>query len=427
MKVEKIGQITVNNSTTFDFSDIEKSKAMFGADFDPTDGLRIVKENESRTDDKKDSPEKTERKYRKDGTLYSETTKTTDENLNEKYAINYYRPDGSVYSKGLYKDAYTIDTVEETKYDRKGNISEKKYIDKNGYLITERYKKGKTAVREISLDSSPNSLKERTIYNKDGSVYLYTKYGKKGAVEDYQKGEKLSGKKFNRFNGSNLNGRIDTSFKQGKSGTCYIASAVQSFLLTEKGKEYLDDCLDYDEKTDTETIKFKDSDKTYTYSKEEIKKGMGRLGSGDPDFTALVMAFEQRRSENQGRIVDGGFGSEVMKSLTGTEGETNMFFGMVMKMTDKTLDNMKKSLDDGHCAITAGTHPPSPDTEFSTKDQKAGFVNLHSYAVEKITDTHVYVINPTNQKTMKMTREKFLNSFLTYCTVDLNAQTEEVK
>lgn len=352
---------------------------------------------------------------RNDGTLKS----ATNQNEEGNFDITVYRKDGSVYTKGVYKDYYETFLVEETKYDNDGNIEGKTYHDDTNQIVNERYQDGILRVVDKTDARRNSKLNERTVYNKDGSVYFKTKYGSNGEVIDFVKNKNTGDPDYDEFKEKRLNGKIDNRFEQGQSGHCYVASTLQSFLNTEKGKAIIDKSIDTDKKSGMSKITFSGMDKPYEFTKDEIKEAMGRLGTGDPDFTALLLGYEKYRSEKMGKTIDNGFGNEVMKALCGNEGDSNLVFGMPTNITNKTLDDLQANLKKGNFAIVVNTPPQSVDTEFSKEENKKGFVNSHSYSLKEITDKDVFVINPTDQKTVKMSREKFLESFITFSEVEL--------
>lgn len=355
-------------------------------EFDPETGKVKLSSTYKQGDEKQ--PESTN--IYADGKLTESRKKTKD---GEK--ITRYRPDGSLYSEKTPNQ----DLI----YDRDGRVKEKRYLNEDHVKVTERYNEdGSLYTKEVYTDSQASELKERTVYNKDGSEYIKTAYGKNGEIVDYTKNPRIGGKRYDNFSEKKLDGKISTKFKQGKAGTCYIASTVQSFMLTKEGKKIINDSLEYDPQTETSTVNFKGAKKRYSFSKDEVKKAMGRLGTGDPDFTVLVMGYEKYRSENLGRVVDGGLGNEVMFALCGNKGENNLVEGFgTMRINGNLLDKLQAKLAAGNAVVTAGTPIADENTEFSKKDEKAGFVNNHAYCVSKITDKYVYVINPTDQKLSK--------------------------
>ena len=365
-------------------------------------------------------PEET-KVYRPDGSVKQHIKPITEPNGETKYESTIYRADGTIFSKGSYMEPYAIISTDEYSYDFDGKtVLARKYIGEDSLIYAESYNNdGSVRVREI-YGTTGSRLKERVIYDKNGEIFLHTKYGTEGEITEYYKNSNSVANK--PFEEKLLNGQIDTSFKQGKAATCYVASAVKSLLLTEKGKEILKNCIKYDDTNNTSTISFKGVDKEYTFTKEEIAQAMGRLGTGDPDFTAFLLGYEQYRTEELGRTVDGGTAIEVTQVLTGQECDSNIMFGSPMfAITDEILDALQTKMETGDMLINAGTPPRDVDTEFSENDNKMGLANSHAYCIKQITSDSVYLIEPTTDKEIKISRELFLEKFASYFAVDLGS------
>ena len=149
---------------------------------------------------------------------------------------------------------------------------------------------------------------------------------------------------------------------------------------------------------------------------------MGRLGTGKPNFTAFLLEYEQYRTEELGRTVDGGTALEVTQVLTGQECDSNIMFGSPMfAITDEILDALQTKMETGDMLINAGTPPRDVDTEFSENDNKMGLANSHAYCIKQITSDSVYLIEPTTDKEIKISRELFLEKFASYFAVDLGS------
>lgn len=358
--------------------------------------------------------------YRKDGSIEQKITPQIIEG-EKRYQSSTFREDGTLYSSGIYADSYAIFPIEETEYSFDGKtIDAKEYTVNSSNVHRERYdEKGNIRVKEI-YDRSGRTLEERIIYDKKGEAFIHTKYGANGEITYYEKNENSVANL--PFKEKLLDGKIDTSFKQGLAGTCYIASTIKSLLETETGRQVLANSIKYDETSGTSTIMFHGVQKEYSFTKEEIEKAMGRLGTGDPDFTAFLLGYEKYRTEELQRAIDGGLGSEVIEALLGTQGETNVMFGsMTITITNETLDKLQKDMENSDILITAGTPPKDIRTEFTEKDNKMGLLNSHAYAIKQITNESVVLIEPGKDKEIKVSRETFLKKFVSYFAVDLKA------
>lgn len=435
MKITNSKKIFLNDNSSLQNNVSPKSnEKFFDAQFDELEGLHIEKsdtkelqqdKNKIYTERKEDSSTITETKLkddepfecvvkRKNGTLKS----TTKQLPNGNFESIVYREDGSVYSKGLYKDFYEIFLLEEKKYDRNGTLKEKTYNDGQSQIVNERYKNGKLYVTDKTDARRQGVLNERTVYNSDGSVYINTKYAPDGTITESIKNKRTDAPDFDEFDKKSFDGVVTNDFEQGMSGTCYFVSSVQSLLNTTKGREIIKQSISYDKESDVSTVKFLGAKKEYKFSSSDIKEAMGRLSTGDPDFAALLLGYEKYRAENTGKVVDNGFPTEVFNALCADEGESNLMFGMIVQNIDNSvLDEMSKKLHSGNYAITVQTPPDTVDTEFSEEDNKAGLINSHAYSLKNVTDSEVTVINPLTQKEITISREKFLESFITFAQV----------
>ena len=357
--------------------------------------------------------------YRKDGSIKEKTAPVLTDNV-KCYESTIYRKDGSIYSQGLYSDVYANFVIKEQKYAKDGkSIEYKKYKNEEGNIVLEKYNsKGEIKRKEI-YDSQAKKMLERSVYDSEGNLFIYTKYDLDGKIIDYKKNVESSLNE--KFNEKLLNGRIDTSFKQGYAGTCYLASTVKSFLKTKSGRNILRETLSFDEESKVEAVKFKWLNKEYKFSQDEIEKAMGRLGNGDPDFTAFLLGYEKYRTEEKQKVVDGAPVYEVLNLFTGKENETNIIWGMRTPITEDVLDHLQKKMETTDMAIIAATPYSSVDTEFSEKDIKQGFMNSHAYSVVAITDDSVELIEPNTDKKIVVSRNQFIEKIDTYAAADLSS------
>ena len=147
---------------------------------------------------------------------------------------------------------------------------------------------------------------------------------------------------------------------------------------------------------------------------------MGRLGTGDPDFTAFLLGYEQYRTEELHQTVDGGSAIEVMKVLTGKECDSNIMFGsLAYSLTDELLDSIQQKMATKDMMVTVGTLPRDVNTEFSEEDNQMGLANSHAYCVKQITGDSVILIEPNTDKEITLSREMFLEKFLSCFTAVL--------
>jgi len=359
-----------------------------------------------------------ENTYRNNGSIKStikqnETTMTF--NLTE------YREDGSIYKNGEYRDFWRQREINEEILDRDGHAKSKLFKNEQGDFVSQRFNSDGSIFVEEIMDAR-KQIKSRTVFNSDGSKYFSVEYNEKGKIIDFQKYKNTDNKKHDKFKEKKLNGKIDTKYDQGYTGICYFASTIKSLQLTTEGTKILDDALDYDTNTGISTVKFTGANKTYTFSKEEIKKAMGRLGTGDPDFTALALAWEQYRTEEHSQVADGGYSSQVLQALIGKESKTNalpMGLGYT-QMTDKDFEQFSKILSTKSGIITVMSLPENVDTEMTTKDNKKGLTNNHMCSLIAVNKKHVIIFDPKKGKNIKLSREVFMEKFPVYELLELN-------
>ncbi|MBS4760466.1 MAG: hypothetical protein KHX03_07185 [Clostridium sp.] len=357
--------------------------------------------------------------YRKNGSLKEHTVPVKTDS-GKRYETTVYRKDGTVYSKGLYADVYSSFVIEEQKFakDGKSVISKQSQLE-NGSLVLERFNSKGQRTRQEIYNSINRKLQERSVYDSEGNVFIYTKYASNGKIIEYKKN--MESGLNEKFNEKLLNGKIDTSFKQGYAGTCYLASTIKSLSTTEKGRKLLSETLFYNEQNGTVTVKLSGAKKEYTFAKDEIEKAMGRLGTGDPDFTAFLLGYEKYRAEEKHVIVDGAPVYEAINVLTGKENETNIMWGMCTPITDSVLNHLQEKMDSTDMMVTVATPQDSVDTELSSEEKALGLSNAHAYAVTKITKDSVYLVEPNKDKEIVLPRKQFLEKFETYAAADLSS------
>ena len=76
-------------------------------------------------------------------------------------------------------------------------------------------------------------------------------------------------------------------------------------------------------------------------------------------------------------------------------------------------------LETKNYAITAGTPEESGENEFSKKEKKQGLKPEHSFALTKIDEKFVYLVDPVSNKKIKLSKEEFKNDFQTFTALKL--------
>lgn len=355
--------------------------------------------------------------YRKDNSLKCYTERDP---FTYRYNSTTYRVDGSVYETKEYENLSTGEIYSQNLYNRDGDVIGKKYWDNSeSCFIKEFFRDSKLFTRE-KLDRS-DKISERTLHNADGSKYFVVKYDEFGKVIDYQKFKNTDNPNHDKFAEKRLNGVLDAKITQGYTGICYFASTIKGLSLTTDGNSFLDEMYDYDYETETSKVEFKNVNKSYKYTKDEIIQAMGRLGTGDPDFTAIALAWEDYVQEAEARAVDGGNMLSIANTLLGKNAQSNVRFGgYATKMTNDDLDRFAEKLKTKNVVITVGTPIESVDTELTKEEKEKGLSNDHMYAVCKITKNKVKLYDPKIGKNITLTRQEFLDNVLVYELLDLN-------
>lgn len=293
-----------------------------------------------------------------------------------------------------------------TNYYSDGTISEKVYKNDLGQEIKERYHKdGALGVKEVydRLSFTEKYLSNRTIY-KNGEVFLDISFDKDNRIIDYKK--HLPDGEID-FDENLLNGELDGDFTQGQTGVCYLASAAKSLLQTNNGKALLNEALSYDKERGIGVIKFAGLSKEYSFTKDEIKDAMSRLGTGDPDFTLLCLGYEKFREEN-GKRVDSGYANELLAALRGKGGQTNYDLDSDTRyeIDDSMILKLANTMKSDNGFGTCGTYKnlPSEATE-------KGLIAGHDYFIKQMGDNVIIVSDAAVKKDIELSLEEFKQYF----------------
>jgi len=339
------------------------------------------------------------------------------------------RLDGTVYKETAYINDYFYNDPDEekkpffeNKYDKNGTyVQNRKYQFDFGYVQFEKLRKdGTVAISESYSKWDMDNIRGRTVFNKDGSVYLQVTYNHENKIIDFKKNTNGD------FDSTSLNGKIDTTFGQGKTGICYIASTVKEMVDTPLGFQIVDDALDYNEETQTGTVDFKGLGVKYSFSKQEIIDAMDRLGTGDPDFTLLALGYEKYREENN-LPVDSGTGYEIVYALTGKRCESNIYRDkngnafFYLGKPDLFLDEISKVLSKENGIVVLGPYPDSLGHEFTEEDKERGLSPSHAYSVTKIENGNLYLNEPNSNQEVIISLKELGEKFATVDFIDLGA------
>lgn len=235
-----------------------------------------------------------------------------------------------------------------------------------------------------------------------------------------------------------------SNVKQNATGDCWLLSGINSLSYTEKGKEVIEDALEYSE--DGITVHLKGAG-DYFVPNEVITqtKGLSEYSTGDDDMIAFELAIEKFRDqvhdnelafsfdaplriqnmfssdeyESDGPSIDSGTPDQLNYILTGKVGESTLDNSEKKEMLDKFSKNNLKDY-----ALSAGT-----DTEVATKDingTEIVFSKKHAYSIKDVTDKNVTVVNPWDSSIqMVLSRDTFLEVFDTVYGIDLSDENPE--
>jgi len=351
------------------------------------------------------------KEFDKDNKIVEETIWNQEEYT---YHQTIYRSDGSIYEESEFDNIKNPNYTSIISYSRDGRITQRLSFDReNGYYINKNYDSDGSVFCEENLDLDQR-LRKRTIYNTDGSIYLFVEYDNKGKIVNYEKYTNKDNVHHDKFDPRLLDGNIDKNFTQGYTGICYLAATVRGMLETEQGKLLLNETVvNYDEETSTHNITLPGANKVYQFSKEETIKAMGRIGTTDPDFTAFALAWEQYITETESRSSDFGHTTGVMKALTGKNTQSNFMGGFCVGIDNNDINRFERLIADKKAFITVSTPPESVYTEPTIEERRKGIKNNHLYTVLAIDENNITLFDPTSgEKTF--TREEFIENFYGY-------------
>ncbi len=325
-----------------------------------------------------------------------------------------FYPNGEPKSE-TFSDGSTVTYSTDGKIIQKTYNKYDKKTDKNKKI--ELLYRDDGSLKQKGIYSDDGHLEQRSVYKND-KILLTVKYDEEGKVIDTIKN--LPRGEID-FNEDLLNGEFDADFSQGVSGVCYLASGVKGLMQTEEGRELLKEALSYDESEGVGTVNFKGLDKSYSFTKAEIKKGMTRLGTGDPDFTLLCLGYEKYREE-QGKQVDLGHATDLLDALGARNSFVNYdtLFGKVYRINNEMLNDFKTVMKSGHGFACAGTWPELPK-EATDKELHAG----HDYYIKQINnDGTITVSDVLVKKDIVLKENEFKEYFGILEFADLSEQEE---
>ena len=236
-------------------------------------------------------------------------------------------------------------------------------------------------------------------------------------------------------------GKIDEASRAVQlTGNCWAHADINALVATPAGKELINNLIT--KKDGVIAVKLPEAankglpkpngDGIYTFSEFDIVDGNINQSIGDGDITAVMLAVSQyfieigERSDIDNNMA-GNTPGRMFEILTGEEQKSYLSKKIpdgvgvtLMKSNKKYYENLKELLDNGQVAIEVTfKENTSERTDINSEllsavDMqhtygKSFITERHAYAVTKIDDTHVYLIESNNPDTViKMPKEDFL-------------------
>ena len=187
------------------------------------------------------------------------------------------------------------------------------------------------------------------------------------------------------------NGKIDSSFRQGLYGDCWLIAGIIAIIETPKGKETLEKLLEYDKKTGDVTVHLKGVNKKYRISAKEIA-AFNQLSRGDGDIRAIEIAIDRYFKE----IAYTYPSSFVDIEGNHTSAAFNVLLGNGELIGYKALKN--KDFNNKNYAYALGSLSLNSKNLAETEngEHKVKLSERHAYAIIKSDKDYVYLKNPNH-------------------------------
>jgi len=203
----------------------------------------------------------------------------------------------------------------------------------------------------------------------------------------------------NNIGSSNANGKIDRDFKQGKGGDCWLLAGIESAAQNPRALAKLNNQIKVD-KNGNVTVNLKGVHRTYTITKEELKKA-GKLSKGDLDVRAIELAIQKYYKE-QGRTIYGGTVFDFYKIMFGTPK-----YEKAKSISNRTLNELRSGKRIGIAGCVK--------TNIKAHDKygnEVPIVNDHMYAIKSVGNDTIELVNPWDtSKTIIMPIKDFKKAF----------------
>lgn len=221
-----------------------------------------------------------------------------------------------------------------------------------------------------------------------------------------------------------INGKIDQNFQQGRTGDCWLLAAIKGISRNPKGQKILNDSIKVNQ-NGTVTVHLKGVDKTYTISQKEINSAT-ELSSGDGDVRALEIAVNRylredyKENNGQDASINGNYMFTAYKILTGKGGHFFPIFTLGDSLLNPEFygdepisDELIKEFNNKDQITCVAAHGNQKDIQVNTSKNTKGLLTKdHAYTVSHADQKYVYLINPWDTATeLKVDKKTFKNFF----------------
>jgi len=216
-----------------------------------------------------------------------------------------------------------------------------------------------------------------------------------------------------------VNGKIDRSFSQGKTGDCWLLASIHAISNNEDGLKMLNNNLSVD-KNGNVRVYLPGPKKYVTVTQEELRRN-DNLSSGDGDVRAYEIAVKKYMSTEypngkgfsfnsttfSGNNANYGFWLLTGKGRSYSKG-LGQLYDKYLKDRDSVIDEAKK----GGSIIAVSTDTIPTVKAVDTNGHKVRLHDHHAYSLVDADNKYVYLVNPWDtSETLKVTHSGFKKTF----------------
>lgn len=328
-----------------------------------------------------------------------------------------YRSDESLFENEVKNGADEV-------YDRSGQLFTRSYYqntDEGRIFIKEQYRNGNLRHKTTYIvgENGRNNIQSRIVY-ENGQEITVTKY-ENNRVVSFTDNRITDNNEF--FDETKLDGQFEGPIRQGLSGVCYMASVVNSMILSKNSHHLkdLNNVVSYDYEAGIATVKFLGLRRAYEIPLEDIDVNMTRFGTNDPDFPAIGLAYEKYLIGDDGKeineeprdVAGTAFYFQIRNKIVDNDNPANFYYAL----TGKRMNSAKLSESDSlqiakECLAKGGiVNAGTPSYNVNSSDK---FMSNHNYSVIEIDEKKDKVIlyEPNLKKYIEATIEEFKREFM---------------